>query len=158
MNQLGSCKFCYFLCSVSWALAAFSFVILCKGSWHRDTWAALHLPPMLSGGLPVWIHLPAMQLPWKALALLKVHVKLRLQSAKSVVRRRGLGPGGAADPLLWVQREVPNSCGSQGRFRGRFGKKKRGGMEGHTATQSNLKNQVALFYFTSTFFREIYTP
>ena len=33
----------------------------------------------------------------------------------------GVEPGGAAGLLLWVQREVPNSCGSQGRFRGSAG-------------------------------------
>lgn len=61
------------------------------------------------------------QLLWEVWALLKVHVRLWLQATKSeavLERRDSSGPGGAVDLLLWVQREVPNSCGSQGRFRG----------------------------------------
>lgn len=48
-----------------------------------------------------------------------MHVRLRLQAAtvRQRWRRRRrdrLEPGGAVDLLPWVQREVPNSCGSHG--------------------------------------------
>lgn len=82
------------------------------------------LPPAHSGDPPVWIRLPAAQLPWEVRALLKFNASLWLQCAKSEAvlgRRESAGPGGVAHLLPWVQREVPNSCGPQGRFRGLFG-------------------------------------
>lgn len=79
------------------------------------------LPPAHSGDPPVWIRLPAAQLPWEVWALLKFYASLWLQCANSEAvlgRRYSIGPGGVAHLLPWVQREVPNSCNPQGRFRG----------------------------------------
>lgn len=107
--------------------------------------------PVLSGDLPAWIYFPAEQLLWEVWALLKVHIyfSYRLRRAEAVVeRRRSLGPGGAVDLLLWVQREVPNSCGSQGSFRGQWG------MEGLGSHGNSIwpQNQVPVFVLISTFF------
>lgn len=146
------------------------FLFFCLGSCVLTAWSSAHragsriyeqlsrdLQPVLSGDLPPWIHLLAEQLLWEVWALLKVHIKLKLQATKSeavVERRHSLGPGGAVDLLLWVQREVPNSCDSQGRFRGQWGMEGLGS-HGNSIWPQKPSRCVCL---DSTFLREIYTP